>query len=99
MATADGNRPHTKRDLAYETRHDIGGEASLSETVIDAVATAENVDPTSCDLGLYESVDLEALDALFDRRSSDDHWRFEFSVDEYLVTVTGDGRVTVCESR
>ncbi|MFC7081757.1 HalOD1 output domain-containing protein [Halorussus caseinilyticus] len=99
MATADGNRSRTERDPAYETRHETGGEASLSETIIDAVATAEDVDPTSCDLGLYEAVDLEALDTLFDRRSADDHWRFEFAIDEFLVTVTGDGRVTVCETR
>jgi hypothetical protein len=83
---------------AYETHHDLDGEAALSQTVIEAIATAEGVDPTSCDLKLYDSVDLEALDNLFDRRSSDDHWRFEFSIDGYLVVVTGDGNVTVCET-
>ncbi|UPV75872.1 hypothetical protein M0R89_07380 [Halorussus limi] len=82
--------------MVHETRHD-GDAVSISETIIEAVAAAEGVDPTDRDLQLYEAVDLEALDALFDRRSSDGHWQFEFSVDDYLVVVTGDGNVSVWE--
>jgi hypothetical protein len=98
MSTVDGNRPRDGRTPAHETRHDLDGPAAISQTVIEAVAAAEGVDPTDCDLELYEAVDLEALDALFDRRSRDGRWRFEFSIDDYLVVVAGDGNVTVCEN-
>jgi hypothetical protein len=93
MATADGNRPYSGGVPVYETRH--GGDVSLSQTIIEAVASAEGVDPTDRDLELYEAVDLEALDALYDRRSPGDHWQFEFAIDGYLVVVTGDGNVSV----
>jgi hypothetical protein len=98
MSIVDGDRPYEGTIPTYETCHDFDGAASLSETVIDAIATAEGVDPMSFDLELYEAVDLEALDALFDRRSPDGHWRFEFSVESYLVVVAGDGNVSVCEN-
>jgi hypothetical protein len=79
----------------YSTAHDA--ETPISQTIIEAVATVEGVDPLDCDLELYEAVDLEALDALFEHRSSDDHWRFEFAIDEYVVVVEADGDVTICE--
>lgn len=97
MATAEGNRPCRGATPASELRHDLDGKAALSETIIDAVATAEGVDPMDCDLELYEAVDLEALDALFEHRRPGSHWRFEFSIDGYLVVVDGDGTVTVFE--
>lgn len=99
MATADGTQAFRGRSVAHETSYDGDGTAALSETIIDAVATAHDVDPTDCDLELYETVDLEALDALFDRRAPDGHWQFEFSIEGYLVVVTGDGHVTVWENR
>ena len=97
MSTADGDRPPRGGAATYETSHDAEGEAALSQTIIYAIAGAEGVDPIECDLELYDAVDLEALDALFEHRSPDDHWRFEFSVDEYVVTVEGNGDVTVYE--
>lgn len=98
MSTTDGERLRGRTSHVYDTYHDVDGPTSLSETVIQAVASAEGVDPTDRDLELYEAIDLEALDVLFDRRSSDDHWRFEFAVRDYLVVVAGDGNVTVCET-
>lgn len=95
MATADSNRSRCGTGPVHETRHDPDGPTTLGETVIDAVATAEGVDPTDSDLELYRAVDLEALDALFERRSGDGRWRFEFSVGDRLVVVEGNGLVTV----
>jgi len=93
MATADGNGPPRGGVPVYETHHD--GDASLSQTIIEAVASVEGVDPTDQDLELYKAVDLEALDTLFERRSSDGHWQFEFAIDDFLVVVTGSGHVSV----
>ncbi|WP_135829880.1 HalOD1 output domain-containing protein [Halorussus halobius] len=97
MATADRNWSRGRTASVHETRHDPDDSAALSETVIDAVAAAEGVDPTDSDLELYQAVDLEALDVLFERRSGDGRWRFEFSIDDLLVVVEGAGTVRVYE--
>ena len=99
MATADGDGSIRGGTTVHEARHDLGGEAPISVTVIDAIAAAEGVDPTDSDLELYDAVDLEALDVLFERRSFDDHWRFEFAVRDHVVVIEGDGRVAVCDAR
>ena len=96
MATAGDDRLHGDPTLLHETRHD-GDDVHISTTIIQAVAHVEGVDPTGTDLRLYDSVDLEALDALFERRGTDTHWRFEFTVHDYTVIVDGDGYVTVFE--
>ena len=83
----------------HEARHDLDGAAPISATVIDAIAATEGVDPTDSDLELYDVIDLEALDVLFERRSFDDHWRFEFTARDHVVVVHGDGRVAVFEAR
>ncbi|PSQ49991.1 hypothetical protein BRD15_02555 [Halobacteriales archaeon SW_6_65_15] len=46
MSTVDGDRPREGANPAHETCHDLDGPAALSETVIEAIATAEGVDPT-----------------------------------------------------
>lgn len=97
MPTVDGERPYEDRSPVHETHYDTDVSSALSETVVEAIATAKGVDPIDCDLQLYEAVDLEALDTLFDRRAPDSHWRFEFSIEGYLVVVTGDGTVAVFE--
>lgn len=94
MATADRNRPGRGAPV-HETRHGFDAETPISATIIDAVAAAAGVDPTDRDLQLYDAVDLDALDALFERRSVGDRWRFEFGVREYAVVIEGDGRVAV----
>ena len=97
MSTIDSERSCTGSVPVHEAHHDPTGEGALSATVIEAVAAAKGVDPTDCDLKLYEAVDLEALDALFEGRSRDGRWRFEFSIGDHLVVVEGDGRITVCQ--
>ena len=98
MSTIDTDRSCAGSVPVHKAHHDPTGDGALSVTVIKAVAAAEGVDPTDCDLGLYEAVDLEALDALFEGRSRDAQWRFEFSIGDYLVITDGDGSITVCEN-
>ncbi|WP_276299386.1 HalOD1 output domain-containing protein [Halorussus lipolyticus] len=98
MSTVETKQSRGSSIPVHEAHHDPDGEGVVSETVIEAVATAEAVDPTDCDLGLYGAVDLESLDTLFARRSGDGHWRFEFSVENWTVVVEGDGRVAVFEA-
>lgn len=95
MATAERNQSRRGGTLVSETYRGTEEADSLTAAIIDAVAAAAGVDPTDHDLGLYEAVDLEALEALFARQSDD--CRFEFSVEEYRVVVEGDGHVVVFE--
>ncbi|WP_167599383.1 HalOD1 output domain-containing protein [Halorussus marinus] len=99
MATA--NPESSERAVApkHEAYHDPDGDAALSTTVINAVAAAEGVDPTHRNLQLYDALDLEALDSLFERRSRGDHWRFEFGVHDLVVVVHGDGCIAVYDDR
>lgn len=72
-------------------------EESVSEEVISAVANAKGVDPIDL-VPLYEVVDPDALDALFEeggfgRPGSPD--RVEFVYSDCEVVIGGDGSVTV----
>jgi hypothetical protein len=98
MSTVNSDRLRVGSVPVHKAHHDPTGEEPLSATVIRAVAAAKGVDPTDCDLELYEAVDLEALDTLFEGRSRDGRWRFEFSIADHLVVVEGDGSVTIYES-
>lgn len=75
---------------------------SIAERVVEALAAAEGVSPIDLDEPLYESVDAEALDALFapqldgSPRSGEGH--VEFSSNGYRVVVGKDGDVLLCPS-
>ncbi len=66
--------------------------------VIDAVAEAADTDPTELP-PLYESVDPDALDALFGRDGGrgDAALSLSFTVDSWNVFVRADGKVRVCD--
>jgi hypothetical protein len=98
MSTVESNKSRGSSIPVHEAHHDPEGSGAISETVIEAVAAAAGVDPTDSDLGFYGAVDLEALDTLFERRTCEGHWRFEFAVEDWVVVVAGDGTVTVCEN-
>ncbi|WP_158058299.1 HalOD1 output domain-containing protein [Halorussus halophilus] len=95
MGTAETEVGYGVSAPLYETRHD--DDTSLGVTIIDAIAAVEEIDPMCEDLGLYESVDLEAVETLFEHRPSGERWRFEFTAGGYTVIVDGDGFVTVFE--
>lgn len=71
-----------------------GGIDELSTDVITAIADEEGVDPMDLEPPLYEVVDLDALEMLFDR-DADVEGRFVFSYNGYDVTVTSGGEVSV----
>lgn len=97
-ATSD-NSPHGPEPPARTTHfhHDWDDDRSLSAAVVSAVADLSGSDPTELEV-LYEVVDPDALDELFEpgrgtvRRDRGHLW---FPLDEYAVTVYGDGFVTV----
>jgi hypothetical protein len=64
-------------------------ETRLSAAVIREVATREGVDPTELDGSLYEAINPDALDLLFNE--SEGSVVFEFY--GYIVSVDSEGEV------
>ncbi|RQG91130.1 hypothetical protein EA462_03800 [Natrarchaeobius halalkaliphilus] len=69
----------------------------LSSTIIEAISTVEDESPLEL-TPLYETIDLEALEQLLTHSvsaESSDDFVVEFSVDNWDVTVIGDGQVLI----
>jgi len=64
--------------------------------VVEAVADAENVEPSDLDIAIGEYVDLDALSQL--ARHSGSAWTVTFDLPAHEVTVIDDGTVLVEES-
>lgn len=62
--------------------------------VVEAVADAENVDPVDLERPLHDAIDPSALDAPFANWNGRDG-RVDFVYHGYLVTVDGDGSVSL----
>jgi hypothetical protein len=70
--------------------------ASITEAVVSAVATAEGVEPESVTPRLYDVIDPDALEALFDRQHHDSV-TISFTYGEWTVNIA-DGVVSVAEA-
>ncbi|WP_227354413.1 HalOD1 output domain-containing protein [Haladaptatus salinisoli] len=67
----------------------------MTETIVETIAEAADADPTQLE-PLYESIDPDALDDLFDRRSDANvPARVTFHHEGFEVVVERDGRVEV----
>ncbi|MCU4753712.1 hypothetical protein OB919_17275 [Halobacteria archaeon AArc-curdl1] len=64
----------------------------MSMRVIDAIAAELDIDPLELDTPLFEVINPEALDRLF---RDDVDCTVSFAYDDYEVTVSNDGTVTV----
>ncbi|MFB6309340.1 MAG: HalOD1 output domain-containing protein [Haloarculaceae archaeon] len=77
----------------------IAGTDDICESVVEAMAEAEGVDPTELTPTLYEVIDPDALEQLF-ASPMPAGWmegRVTFFYNGYEVTVCGDGYVVVEE--
>jgi hypothetical protein len=82
----------TETVVSSAPMHDLARDVAPSQAVVEAVAEAEGVDPMGLHTTLYEVIDPDALDALFQSSSADVAGpRIEFTYHGYVVTVTGDG--------
>ncbi|WP_135822395.1 HalOD1 output domain-containing protein [Halostella litorea] len=70
---------------------------NLSESVVEAMAKAESVDPMELTPPLYEVIDPDAIDRVFAPTPSNERRRghLSFSYNGYVVNVSGDGSVCV----
>lgn len=82
----------------HDTYFEAGSGRSPGRAVVEAVATAEGTDPTELD-PLYEAVDGEALNRLFDHcgGSADGSMVVSFSYHGWNLFVRSDGTVRVCD--
>jgi hypothetical protein len=83
-------------DATYEPED---GSTSVVETIALAIADAAGVDPTTLP-PLYDYVDPDALNAMFDRREglTDDTALLSFQMETWNVFVSTDGRIRVCDA-
>jgi len=96
MDESDGEP--TFDDGVYCVQHELGKGRSLSTTVVMAVADVAGVDPADIPEQLYDVVDPEALDRLFEPKETGaprKGGRLSFSLYGHHVTVRGNGVVTV----
>ncbi|QSG02779.1 HalOD1 output domain-containing protein [Natranaeroarchaeum sulfidigenes] len=82
-------------DANYRSDND----RSPAEVIVEAVAEAAETDPIELP-PLYEFIDADALDALFDRHDGAEETEalLSFNVDTWNVFIRRDGRIRVCDA-
>ena len=83
------------QEETYHAYHDPAGSATPSETVIEAVADIADVDSTTTLVPLAESVDPDALDALFENRDANPNSCVVCYLCGLEVAVYADGHVRI----
>lgn len=89
-------QPHPRQ--AYTVYHDFDGPATVTETVVHALADVAGVDVTDADFALYDFVDPESLDRLFAPRPDGtprSNGHVSFRVMGYQTTVYATGQVSI----
>lgn len=83
------------RTGVYRATHDPEGPATVSDTVIEAVAEVADVDPTTTLIPLADRIDPDALDTLF--VDSEGDVQITFSVCGLEILVQSDGRIRIVD--
>lgn len=81
-----------------DSQYDRDGPRTPVEAVLEAVATAANVDPIALP-PLYDYIDPDAVNGLFEHEGSrESETVLSFRIDTWNVFVRDDGRIRVCDS-
>ena len=82
-----------------DAKYNFENDRSATEAIMWALSDAVGVDPTDLP-PLFDYVDLDALNALFDHsdRVTDGDTLLSFQVDTWNVFVRSDGRIRVCDA-
>ena len=75
-------------------QYDIADGQPITAAVVDAVATTAGTDPIELP-PLYDSVDPDALDTLFERQREGTDLEIAFSYTGYRVVIEDGERITV----
>lgn len=82
--------------FVYRTQADRDGAPALSTTVLEALDAAPEFDVEDGDTVVFDHVDPDALDDLFSPVSGGNrNGQVQFTVDQYEVTATAAGEVTI----
>lgn len=82
--------------VVYQTTTDLE-ETELSTAVLMALDSVPGYDIESSETVVFDCIDLDALDELFTAAGSDRQYgQVTFPVEEYQVTATAAGEITVC---
>lgn len=89
------------RTAATETYRSRKGDSTfekeLTVSLVEKIAFARGEAPMETAIRLHEHTDTEALDRLLAHAETAENaqWVFEFTVDEFTVTVDSDGEVEI----
>lgn len=79
-------------EVLFRARHDRDSDGPISETIVEALAAVENVEPDELGTRLYDSFDPEALDRLYGSAAErSEELRVAFTIGGYEVLITDDG--------
>ena len=73
------------------------GRLPPSTRIVRSVAEWHEVDPIDLDQSLYEVIDGDLIDELFDGPTADGACRLSFVFCGVDVTIDSDGSITLCE--
>lgn len=86
----------TAGSIVYQTYHDPDGDTSLSTGVLMALDEVPRYDVENSETVVFDHIDLDALDDLFGPvNDTDQAGSVTFTVDDYEVTATADGEITI----
>ena len=93
----DGGRDPTDGGT-YRARHDVYGSDPVSTTIVRRLAEIDDKDVTDLGFSLYDRIDTDSLDGLFEPRGDagaplDGH--LTFAVARYRITVHGSGDIVI----
>ena len=94
--TNDQHRPHYEQaNDRYTFHYDADGSATLSTTIVHAIATVADVDVSQGEFSLYDSIDPDALERLFSPKNDGEkrtggHVAFTALDHEVYVYANGD---------
>ena len=67
----------------------------LSSAIITALSEAKGRDVTEDECVLYDSIDPDALDAMFRQEGGEDTIKVEFATHDAIVVLWGNGTITI----
>lgn len=82
-----------------DAEYEEGSNQTPSEVITEAVASAAGVEPIEIQ-PLYDFLDPDALNALFDAQNKDGNVKqvLSFKLDTWNIFVRDDGKIRVCDA-
>ena len=76
-----------------QVQTDVSRGSSICQTIVESIAEAEGTDPIELTPPLYEVIDPDSLESLFDNKQA--LGKIIFNYNSYQVSVFPDGYVSV----